>query len=179
MILLPLIVGIASAAALAMSAISLGIPYWRDTTVDQPNVQRTITTHTYSGLWAACTTEVVKVENIIQCESYFTSKDNPNYTAGLRTVQATSILGTGGAGALLVMLVIKSCLLPDSKVISKVMGVVAILAGFFLLLSVVIYATSVKDGQSFSVKDLSAGFGMSVVAGIVLVLVGILCCFMK
>lgn len=50
-------------------------------------------------------------------------------------------------------------------------------AGVFLIIGVIVYGTDVKSDASFKAKDLYAGFGLSIIAAIAIIIAGIISFF--
>ncbi|WAR30611.1 hypothetical protein MAR_033153 [Mya arenaria] len=181
MALLAVLVLIASTTAFLTAVVGLGVPVWSDTTNEVVETQQTVTTHTYSGLWAQCTYKEIKVSENFICKSYIET-DVEGYTSALRASQAFSILGTAMAATCVVLAVIKLCILKNSTTIAKVLAVCAIIGAVFLFLSMIIYSTKVLSDikATFSGdSDLTAGFALTIIAIALLIVVGIISCFVK
>ncbi|WAR30612.1 hypothetical protein MAR_033154 [Mya arenaria] len=110
-----LVILITSITAFLLACVSLGIPTWRDSTVDAI-LTRTVSTHTYSGLWATCSHEEVRSSRMWN-------------TPSLRACQGCSVLGTMFSAVVVAVVVAKLCCFKNAQVVTIAIAVCSIIAG--------------------------------------------------
>ncbi|XP_052787846.1 uncharacterized protein LOC128222769 [Mya arenaria] len=170
-----LVILITSITAFLLACVSLGIPTWRDSTVDAI-LTRTVSTHTYSGLWATCSHEEVRSSRMWSCSSFITDGAK-GYTPSLRACQGCSVLGTMFSAVVVAVVVAKLCCFKNAQVVTIAIAVCSIIAATFLIVSVVTYSIQVRTDQGFNAEDFSTGIYITIVSIVFLVISGVLAIF--
>ncbi|XP_045209917.2 uncharacterized protein LOC123561531 [Mercenaria mercenaria] len=163
--------------AFVTTLIALAVPVWQDSSVQTVMSSVTVKTYTYSGLWSVCTrTEIVGMDTL-SCDTYL--EDAIDYPGSVKGVQAMMIIGGALSAAAFVAIILKWCCFKTSDILGKIVSILCIGAAVFLLIGAIVWSTKVKKDQGFDAKDLNAGFALTIIAAALLLVAGVVVCFLE
>ncbi|XP_060566342.1 uncharacterized protein LOC132725260 isoform X3 [Ruditapes philippinarum] len=141
------------ASSLLINIIGLAIPYW--VYASAGDVKQ------YSGLWSSC--------GSVGGNSVCVDIPDAFLDGAFKATRAMEILGMILILAALVCVLLKQFVIKDQALLPKIGACLAIVAGIFMIIGTIIYAT--RDGLDSS--NLHAGFALCIIAGIIGIVAGV------